>query len=173
MEQIILENKKAISWVKVGQFGVFLTLLIVLPFLRNQLVTGSLVNALFFISASLLGFESAFLLCFVPSLVSIYAGLLPMALAPMIPFIIMGNCLLVFVFLKLSAKNFWVRAILAAIIKFAFIWAAGMVLANYVLHGIAKNVIQMVGWPQLATAIAGAAIAFLLLKIIKKYGTRN
>jgi hypothetical protein len=61
-----------------------------------------------------------------------------------------------------------VGAISAAFIKFIFIWAAGMVLASSVLHGLASRIILMISWPQLATAIAGACIAFLFLKITKK-----
>jgi len=164
----VLKKEKVLDWVKIGQFGVFLAILIALPFLKNQLITGSLVNALFFISASMLGFQSAFLLCFVPSLVSVYAGLLPILLAPVIPFIIAGNALLMFVFIKLKHRGFWQGAVFASLAKFAFIWLVGMILANSVLHGISKVVMQIISWPQLATAIAGSAIAFLFFKIIKK-----
>lgn len=166
-ENVVLIDIKLVA-TRVFQLAIFVAIAVLAPYFSNQLITGSIVNALLFISVSVVGIESAFILCLVPSLISIYTGLLPLALAPMIPFIITGNALLVLTFSKLSKKGFWAGAVPAAIIKFIFIWSVGMVLANSVLHGIAKNVMLMVSWPQLATAIAGAAIAFLFLKTIKK-----
>jgi len=162
--------------IKVFQLSIFVAIAVVAPYFGQQIITGSIVNALLFISVSLLGIESAFFLCLIPSLISIYTGLLPIALAPMIPFIMTGNALLVLIFYKATrlrqgygeARSFWFGAISAALIKFIFIWCVGMVLANSVLHGISKTVMLMISWPQLATAIAGAAIAFLFLKTIKK-----
>jgi hypothetical protein len=162
--------------IKVLQFSIFVAIAVVAPYFSNQLVTGSIVNALLFISVAVMGIESAFLLCLVPSLISIYTGLLPLALAPMIPFIMTGNAILVLTFykfgpstsLRTSKKRFWAGAIPAAVIKYIFIYSVGMILANTVLHGIAKNVMLMISWPQFATAIAGACIAYLFLKIIKK-----
>ncbi|OGZ78178.1 MAG: hypothetical protein A2358_02405 [Candidatus Staskawiczbacteria bacterium RIFOXYB1_FULL_37_44] len=151
----------------------FLAVAVVAPYFGNQLITGSIVNALLFISASIMGIEAAFLLCLVPSLISLYTGLLPLAIAPMIPFIMTGNALLILVFVTIKnwgvgPPNFWAAAIPAAIIKYIFIFSAGTILANSILHGIAKNVFLMISWPQLATAIAGAAIAFLFLKTVKR-----
>ncbi|MCX6723329.1 MAG: hypothetical protein NT094_04690, partial [Candidatus Staskawiczbacteria bacterium] len=56
----------------------------------------------------------------------------------------------------------------SAIIKFIFIWSVGMVLAGSILKDTAKNVLLMISWPQLTTALAGACIAYIFLKIIKK-----
>jgi hypothetical protein len=93
----------------------------------------------------------------------------------MIPFIMTGNALMVLVFYKMTnpstplmTRNFWKGAIPAALVKFIFIWSVGMVLAGSVLNSVASKVMLMISWPQLATAIAGAAIAFLFLKIVKK-----
>jgi hypothetical protein len=169
------ENEAVISinWglvaTKTFQLSICVGLAVAAPYFLNQLITGSIVNALLFISASTLGLESAFLLCLIPSLISIYTGLLPIALAPMIPFIMTGNALLVLVFFKLGKRNFWMGATSAALVKFIFIWSVGMISAGSVLHGIASKVMLMTSWPQLVTAIAGACIAFLFLKTIKKY----
>lgn len=155
--------------VKTFQLSICVALAFAAPYFLNQLITGSIVNALLFIAASTLGLESAFLLCLIPSLISIYTGLLPLALAPMIPFIMTGNALMVLVFSKMKARGFWVGAVPAAIIKYIFIYSVGMLLASSVLKGvIAKNVLLMISWPQLATAIAGASIAYLFLKLTKK-----
>ena len=166
-EKVISLDIKLIA-TKTFQLSIFIALAVVAPYFLNQLITGSIVNALLFISASTLGLESAFLLCLIPSLISLYTGLLPLAIAPMIPFIMTGNALLVLTFSKLKAKGFWLGAVPAALIKYIFIYSVGMLLANSILKGTAKNVLLMISWPQFATAIAGAAIAFLFLKTIKK-----
>lgn len=150
------------------QLSVFIGLAVVAPYFGNQLVTGSVVNALLFISVFTIGVESAFMLCLIPSLISIYTGLLPLALAPMIPFIMTGNALLVLVFSKFGKSNFWAGAIPAAFVKFIFIYGVGTLLANSVLHGIASKVALMISWPQLVTALSGACLAFMFLKVIKK-----
>jgi hypothetical protein len=166
------ENVISIDWkliaTKTFQLSIFVALAVVAPYFANQLITGSIVNALLFISVFMLGLESAFLLCLIPSLISLYTGLLPLTIAPMIPFIMTGNALMVLTFSKLKSKGFWFGAIPSAVIKYAFIWSVGMVLAGSILKGTAKGVLMMISWPQLATALAGAAIAFIFLKTIKK-----
>lgn len=184
-ENIISFDIKKIA-IKTFQLSIFIAVAVAAPYFHNQLITGSIVNALLFISVSMLGIESALVLCIIPSLLSIYTGLLPIILAPMIPFIMAGNALMVLVFSLLTNPvksaseaggvptgqfnrvNFWTGAILATFVKFIFIWVAGTILVSSVLSDASKNILLMISWPQFVTAIAGAGIAFLLLKIIKK-----
>ena len=166
-EDIISVNWRQ-AMAKAIQFGIFISIAVITPYFGNQLLTGSIVNALLFISATIIGVEYAILLCLIPSLISLYTGFLALVLAPMIPFIMVGNILLVITYSSLKEKGFWVGAIPAAFVKFIFIWLMGMILANTILHGIAKNLIFMISWPQLGTAILGACIAYVILKIIKK-----
>ncbi len=168
MQENILSFEARGVLAKVLQLSGFVALAVLAPYFSNQLITGSVVNALLFISVYILGIEAAFLLCLIPSLISIYTGLLPLALSPMIPFIMTGNALLILVFVNLKKRGFWFGAVPAALIKFIFIWGAGMILASSVLSGILKNIMLMISWPQFATAIAGAAMAYLFLKTIKK-----
>ena len=172
-ENVISLDIKLIA-IKTLQLSICVAVAVAAPYFLNQLVTGSIVNALLFISASIFGLETAFLLCLVPSLISLYTGLLPLAIAPMIPFIITGNALMVLIFSKATrlrqgygeARNFWAGAIPAALVKYVFIYSVGTLLASSVLKGTAKGVLLMISWPQLATAIAGASIAYLFLKTI-------
>ncbi len=73
MEQenvIALDFKKVVT--KSLAFCGFLAIAVLSPYFGNQLITGSIINALLFISASVLGLEAAFLLCLIPSLISIH-----------------------------------------------------------------------------------------------------
>jgi hypothetical protein len=164
---VSLDIKKVVT--KIFQLSIFVALAVMAPYFGHQLITGSIVNALLFISVIIAGVESAFLLCLIPSLISIYTGLLPLALAPMIPFIMTGNALLVLVFWGLKNKSYWLGAILAALTKFIFIWGVGTLLAKSVLVGIAPKLALMISWPQLATALLGACVAYLFLKVIRRY----
>lgn len=158
-ENIISQNKNLVI-AKVFYLSIFVAIAVAAPYFQNQLITGSIVNALLFISVVVLGIESAFLLCFLPSIISLFTGLLPWTLAPFIPVIMTGNILLVLIFSKLKNRNYWVAAVLAAFFKFAFIFSAGFLLL--------KKISLMISWPQLATALAGACLAYLFLKTIKK-----
>ena len=166
-EKVISVNWRLVA-IKTFQLSIFVALAVAAPYFGNQLITGTVVNALLFISVIYLGLESAFILCLVPSLISIYTGLLPLVLAPMIPFIMTGNALLVLVFSKFRAKGFWFGAIPAALVKYVFIWSVGMLLANSVLQGVASKLVLMISWPQLVTSLSGACLAYLFLKTIKK-----
>ena len=56
-------------------------------------------NAVLIIAAVLLSPFEAVLIGLVPSAVALSSGLLPLALAPMVPFIMIGNAILVGVFI--------------------------------------------------------------------------
>jgi hypothetical protein len=167
-EAISLDKKLVLT--RTLQFCAFVVVAVVAPYFLNQLVTGSIINALFFISAELMGIEAAFLLCLIPSLFSLSVGLLPLSLAPMVPFVMTGNALLVLVFSKLKIKNFWLASISASVIKFLFIYGASILLFNFALKGnLPKTVLLMMSWPQLVTALSGAVIAYVFLRVIRKY----
>jgi hypothetical protein len=138
------------------------------PFLRQQLIVGPLVNAFLFISAEILSIEAAIWVCLIPSLVSLGVGLLPPLLAPLVPFIMTGNLILVLVFSRLKRKNYWRGAILASLLKFIFLYASTLFIARGLIKKeIMAQAIAMMSWPQLVTALAGSFIAWFVLSKIK------
>lgn len=139
------------------------------PLIKQQAITGSIVNATLLISTVLLGIPGAILVGLFPSLIALSVGLLPPVLAPMIPFIMAGNAILVVTFGYLRKKNYWLGIISASILKFLFLFGTSFIVVNLILKKeIASKVAQMMSWPQLATALAGGFIAYLFLKSIKK-----
>ncbi len=80
---IDLVQKKAL--VKVGAFAIFLAIAIFAPLLKQQFITGPIVNAVLFISTAYLGITAGILVGFLPSLFAGSVGLLPIPLLPMIP----------------------------------------------------------------------------------------
>ena len=151
-------------------FALMLGIVAIVPaFVHIQWLTGPMVNAALIISAVLVGPMEAVLLGLMPSTVALSAGLLPLPLAPMVPFIMLGNAILVAVFHYLYKKNFFVAIGTAAFLKFAFLHFTVVWLMDGILDGklVAKLAVMM-SWPQFFTAVIGGVIAYGLLKRLKK-----
>lgn len=136
------------------QFGALLAILFFAPFIGNQLITGTIVNATLIISFFLLGRGSAVLLCFLPSVISLGLGFMPLAI--MIPFIMVGN--IIFVYSFSIIKNYWVALIAGGLIKASFLFIVANVLVNN------STVSSMMSWPQVFTAISGGIVAYFFIK---------
>ncbi|AAW40507.1 hypothetical protein [Dehalococcoides mccartyi] len=150
-------------------FLVMLGLATAAPLIGNQYLTGSLVNAVLFISAVILGWKNAVAIGLISSSIALATGLLPIVMAPMVPFIIAGNALLVVSFHALRSKGFWLGAGVAAFLKFAFLWATfNLVLNLFIEQNVADKIAGMMGLTQLFTALMGAVIAYGALRLGKK-----
>lgn len=137
-----------------------LGLIFVIPLFHNQIITGPLVNAILFLSVFVISLTDAMLLAVIPSMVALSFGLLPAIAAPLIPYIIVSNWVLLFIFNKYK-DNFWLGVTFASLAKYFFLTAG-----SYILHGIApaKIIIAMFSQMQLITALIGGFIAFILVK---------
>ena len=158
------------TFLAAAQFTVLLAVATLAPLLgHQQFLTGPIVNSTLFISTMLLGSSSAILVGLIPSLIALSCGLLPAVLAPMVPFIMMGNTILVLVFGYSRKKNYWLGMVSASFLKFAFLAGTSSLVIDLLLKKeVARNVALMMSWPQLFTALAGGIIAYLFLKSIKR-----
>ena len=151
------------------QFSSLMAVATIAPFFLQQAIVGPAVNATLFISVVLLGSRNAMLIGILPSLVALSTGLLPPVLAPMIPFIMTGNVLLILVFSSLIKKNYWTGMITASFLKFVFLFGASSIVIDLLLNkDVAPKVAMIMSYPQLFTALSGGLIAFLFLRSIKK-----
>ena len=158
LSELLLTKKMTI-------FAVLLLVTTLAPILKQQMITGPIVNACLFASVILLGVRAAILIGFLPSLFALSFGLLSPLMIPLIPFIIVSNIILVLIFGALRKINYWLGAISASFIKFIFLFTTSSVIISLFIKGIAApKVAQMMSWPQLVTAIAGAIFAYLFLK---------
>lgn len=154
--------------ISIAQFGALLAAAILAPLLHNQLITGSIVNAVLFLATALLGWPSAVAIGALPSLIAAVSGTLPAPLIPMIPFIITGNALLIVVFFLLKNKNYFLGAGLASVLKFLFLYSTSATLFQFLLpQKLAPQMAMMMSWPQLYTALLGGLIAFVFLRFYK------
>ena len=157
---------KILFW-KIAFFAGFVGIVSLAPVFKNQLITGTLVNAVLFISLVVLGRTGAVLIAFLPSIISISVGFLSLALAPFLPFIIAGNIILVLAFDVLRKKNYWAAMAIAGFLKFGFLAIASSIAVNLFIKGpIAKQLVFMMSWPQLITALCGGFLAYLFIKNI-------
>jgi hypothetical protein len=128
----------------------------------NQIVTGTIVNALLFMAAYRLPLFNAFLIAILPSSIALLRGLLPAPMVLLIPYIILSNTVLVsvFSFMKKTPK---LGVLTASLLKFGFLYSITLVLAQQLNNPL----ITMFQWPQLITALLGG-IGFLSLKKVSK-----
>ena len=150
-----------------------------LPFVIHvQFITGPVVNAILILALFLVGVRSALVICLIPSMMALAGGLLPAILAPVVPFIMIGNVILVLCvdyfanlrqFTPNNAKNYWIGAVVGAGLKFAFLFFSVSFISKLLIkQELAVKVAQMMSWPQFATAITGGVIAWAGLKYLKK-----
>jgi hypothetical protein len=161
-----MNNTKTITVTRsnIVLFLILLTVATLAPYARNQFVTGTIVNCTLLVTTATLGIGAGLLACIVPSTIALAVGLLPAALAPMIPFVIMGNAILIITFDYLNKTNYWLGAITGSVLKsgllFATIWLVTNLLVN---KNPAASVAYMMSWPQLVTALAGSVAAFVII----------
>jgi hypothetical protein len=138
---------------------------------RQQLVTGTLVNATLILGTVLLGVRYALLIGLVPGSMALAVGLLSPAMIPMLPFIIVGNFVLVLTFAYFQKNSFWPGLLLGSVLKFVLLYvASSLVMGALLEHPLAPVLAQMMSWPQLVTALAGGILAFGILKVWRKDG---
>lgn len=151
------------------------SLAIFLPFfIHLSWLTGPLVNAILILILLLSGRRNAIFVSCLPSLMALSGGLLPLVLAPAIPFIMISN--IVFVlgidwFYKRRGQDssgYWSGVIAGSFLKFVFLSFSVNILATFFIKAPVLNiVVRMFGWSQLITALAGGLIAWFILRFFK------
>ncbi len=144
-------------------------------FLHIQWMTGPFVNAMLIIMLFLVGIRSALVLCMLPSLAALAGGLLPAPLAPVVPFIMIGNAIYILLIeffysrSKDQEKGYWYGVAAGSAGKFLFLYGSVTIIVRLVLkQELAVKVAQMMSWPQLATAATGGMLAWIFLKWIRR-----
>lgn len=165
---LAIPKEKILSAVKYITMIGFLMLAPLIPG-HFQPVTGPLVNAILFLSTYFFVLRDCYLLALIPSLIAAVSGLLPSLLIPMIPYIIVSNFILIFVFAKLKENNYWLAVISSSLAKFLFLFfTSTFFMQLFFKKELPLKIAQMMSWPQLATAIIGGVIAYFVLLFLNK-----
>jgi len=133
-----------------------------------QWFTGPLVNAFLLLASLVSGIGSGVLVGLLTPWIALLRGILPPPLAPMVPFIMLGNALLVIIFSLVRRKKevLWlsiVALVLAALGKYLLLSQA----VRYLVE-VPPRVTQAMQVPQLLTALGGGAIALSIERVLKK-----
>lgn len=154
----------------IALFAALLVAIAGLPaIIHSQYVTGPLVNAALLIATATLGAVPAIMLGMISSPIALASGLLPLPLAPMVPFIMLGNAVLVLAFHSLYKRSFVSAVAAAAVLKFALLsGTVAYVLSTMLPAPLVKTLGVMMGLPQLVTALLGGVLAYGALLAVKK-----
>lgn len=151
-----------------------LTMLVPL-FIHLQWLTGPFVNAMLIIILFFLGIRSALLMCLIPSLMALSGGLIPIFLAPAIPFIMISNVIYILCIdwiynnFKDNTSGYWWGVFVGSTAKFLFLLLSMNFIAKIMIKSEwTAKVAQMFSWPQFATAFMGGVIAWAILKWLKR-----
>jgi len=144
-----------------------------------QPVTGPAVNAILLLSVLLVGWKPAAGIGVITPLIAMIRGQLPPVLAPLVPFIMLGNAVWVLSFTALwhlkKPTNEMIRLVfgilIGAILKTAWLWLAAVwtvpvILGKPIPHAVATAMTL----PQFITALIGGAVAWISYKILIRRG---
>ena len=130
-----------------------------------QPVTGPLINTILYLAALLVGSWSGIIIGLCTPVIAFMRGILPAPLGPMIPFIALGNGVLVIVFSLLKGKNKILGIIIASLVKYLILFTA----VSYIVD-VPDKIAKVMSLPQLFTALSGGAIAILAYKALWAIG---
>lgn len=128
-----------------------------------QFITGPLVNTVLYLAAMIVGWQGGIMIGIFTPVIAAMRGILPPPLTPIIPFIALGNAVLVILFFWLKSKNKIAGIIIASSVKFLLLVSAVKLLVR-----VPPAIAQMMSFPQLITALAGGFIALLIINIFKR-----
>lgn len=130
-----------------------------------QPITGPLINTVLYLSALLVGGWSGIIIGICTPVIAFMRGILPAPLGPMIPFIALGNGVLVVVFSLLKGKNKILGIIAASLVKYLILFTA----VSYIID-VPDKIAKVMSLPQLFTALSGGVIAILVYKALQATG---
>lgn len=172
-------NKKRILWIT--RTAIFVALLVVIQAatapLGITLITGSLVNLILIVSVMTCGLSSGLVVAVISPVIAKLAGIGPLWV--LIPFIALGNCILVITWylvckrlLKEKITGYIIALVTGAAAKFLvlYITIVQMMLPLFLNlpEKQAGAITTAFSLPQLFTALIGGALAILVLPIVKK-----
>lgn len=137
-------------------------------FSAQQLITGTIINCLLFLSATRLSKKEVLPVVTLPSIATLLHGVLfgpqTVFLFYFLPFVWLGNYALVHVFVSSGSKSYWLRIALSAAAKYLLLQACAQL---YYHNGIVPQVFLVsMGYIQLITALVGGALAYSVGKVI-------
>ena len=131
-----------------------------------QLITGPVVNLMLFLSCILLGLWGGIVLGLITPLIALLAGIMPRA--EVVPVIMVANAVLVISFYVLRAKQKqFYRTLLGILVGSLLKYYVFAIAVAFILN-LPPPAAQMLGVPQLFTALSGGALSVMVEKALSK-----
>ncbi|MBM7582148.1 hypothetical protein JOD02_001005 [Caldicoprobacter guelmensis] len=147
-----------------------LRLVMPMPALVDQYVVGSLVNLCLIVAAVIVGIEGGFIVAVLTPVIAFLQGVLPNPV--LVPFVALGNAVIVSLVALLYGKNRYVAMAAGALSKFLVLYitvvhvAIPLFMPNTPPQ--AKELLSLkFSWPQLVTASIGGILALIILPILE------
>ncbi len=140
--------------------GLSLSLLLAIQIVGlPNLLTGIAVNAIFIFVLLYLDFRSALFLCILSPVGGLLSGHLPVIMYPLVPVIVVGNLLYIYLYDCFCARSWFVGIFIAAVAKSIFIGLLGYSLLYWleILDKVRWLVLPVLGI-QFITAFLGALL---------------
>jgi predicted membrane protein len=136
-----------------------------------QPAVGPLVNMTLLIAAVVVGSFPAIVIGCLTPLMAFVLGIMP--LFPLVPFIMIGNILLILSF-NLTRRAFSkygeiIGVIVAALLKFAFLAISIRYLVTFFIEKVPPKIVVAFTLPQLYTALIGGLLAIVIVKYLSSY----
>ncbi|MDH7475873.1 MAG: hypothetical protein QHH09_00175 [Microgenomates group bacterium] len=133
-----------------------------------QWLTGTAVNCLLFLAAQRISFKKVIPLTILPSLAAVLNGILfgpaTVFLYYFLPFIWLGNLILVWVFRKIKDKSYFLAVFLSSAAKFFLLFSSANL--YFSMRVVPKIFLTAMGSFQILTSLAGGALSYLIVKKI-------
>ncbi|KKP36899.1 MAG: [Fe] hydrogenase, HymD subunit [Candidatus Peregrinibacteria bacterium GW2011_GWA2_33_10] len=151
-------------------FGFLVSVLMFFPFfVHNQWITGPTINAALILMWRRYSLSQGIFWGMVPSIIALSRGLLPLFLAPIVPFIMVSNAILLIALNWGRKVNYFGSLFVAAMLKFAFLFVISrLIFASLLEPKILDKALIMMSWPQFITAFLGGLLAYGCIKLIKE-----
>lgn len=172
-----MNNNSRIRWITTT--AIFIALLVTLQSVTKplgQYVTGSMVNMVLVMAALTAGTSSGIAVALLSPAFAFILGIGP-AFVQLVPFVALGNLVLVLVWGKLCSKgleikNMAISLAAGAVLKFATLYIGIIKVAIPMLLTLNEKQAAMIGasfsYPQLVTAAVGGFIAMLVAPTVRK-----
>lgn len=168
-----MENKKCLASdrshiVFITRFVFLVGIATIVPLFHQQMITGPIVNATLFAAVIFLGTTGGILVGLIPSLIAFSVGTLPAPLAPMVPYIMLSNIILILTFGFLKDRNYWLAVGVSSFLKVIFLLGSSSLVISLIFKKeLAQNLAVMMSWPQLITALVGGVLAWIFFRACK------
>ena len=166
-EQVLTMNRSNI--IASTKFITLIGIATIVPLFHQQMITGPIVNATLFVVTIILGTQMGILVGLIPSAIALSVGTLPAPLAPMVPYIMISNAILILTFGYLKDRNYWLAVGVASFLKFLFLFSTSSIVIDLLMKKeLADGVALMMNWPQLLTALVGGILASFFMNYYEK-----